>query len=261
MMRRKRLGRTELLVPIVGIGTAFTGIPTQNETVSEYEGAPSKVDRELGVEALVAAMDAGCPLFRYRRALWQERQRIPDWRGAAAATRVQRRDDHLDQSRAQHLGYDYSFDGIVRSVHASLGRMGLERVAIVHIHDAMGQPMDKVLADDGAFGGAAAFAKPRLAAAYRHGRQRPGYQPGLHPDRRVRRGGDGGFLEFDQFDRAGRGASRRRRGTMWASSRRRPLERGLLVTGPLAGVKYLNRRFSQACLDQGHAHPAALRAL
>ena len=34
-MRAKRLGRTGLQLPIVGIGTAFIGIPTQNETVSE----------------------------------------------------------------------------------------------------------------------------------------------------------------------------------------------------------------------------------
>ena len=47
MMRRKRLGRTDIQLPIVGIGTGFTGVPTQNETAAEA-GPP--VNQELGIK-------------------------------------------------------------------------------------------------------------------------------------------------------------------------------------------------------------------
>ena len=124
MMRTKRLGRTDLQLPIVGIGTAFVGIPTQNETVGEYEGAPSRVDQELGVEALVAAIDAGCTFFDtaalYGRGLSETMI------GEALRQRPEAKDALIISTKAgrRHDGYDYSFDGIVWSVQESLERMG-----------------------------------------------------------------------------------------------------------------------------------------
>lgn len=37
-----------------------------------------------------------------------------------------------------YKGCDYSFDTIIRHVHNSLERLGLEHLEIVYIHDAMG---------------------------------------------------------------------------------------------------------------------------
>ena len=248
-MRTKRLGRTELQVPIVGIGTAFTGIPTQNETVSEYEGAPSKVDRELGVETLVAAMDAGCRFFD--TAVLYGKSVSESLIGEALRQRPALKDEMTISTKAgrSHLGYDYSFDGIVRSVHASLERMGLESVDIVHIHDAMDQPMDKVLAADGALGALRHLQGQGLLRHIGTAANDPATNLGY-----IKTGEFDAAVMADSWslinliaqDEVFAAAAQHDTGIVTAT----PVERGLLVTGPLAGTKYLNRRFSQACLDQ-----------
>ena len=48
MMRSKRLGRTELQLPVVGIGTAFVGVPTQNDTVVEVDDEGRRLDAGIG---------------------------------------------------------------------------------------------------------------------------------------------------------------------------------------------------------------------
>ena len=110
------------------------------------------MDHELGVEALVAAIDAGCTFFD--TAALYGRSLSETLIGEALRRRPEAKDRLIISTKAgrRHDGYDYSFDGIVRSVHDSLERMGLERVEIVYIHDAMGQPMEEVLADEGALG-------------------------------------------------------------------------------------------------------------
>ncbi len=248
-MRRKRFGRTELQLPIVGIGTAFTGIPTQNETVSEYEGAPSKVDQELGVETLVAAIDAGCTFFD--TAVLYGRSISETMIGEALRQRPEAKDRITISTKAgrSHEGYDYSFGAILRSVHNSLKRMSLERVDIVYIHDAMGQPMERVLADDGALGA--------LRHLQAQGLLRHIGTASNDPATNLR------YIKTGEFDAAVMAdswslinltaekeifaaAAEHDVGLVAAT----PIERGLLVTGPLAGTKYLNRRFSQDCLDR-----------
>ena len=248
-MRRKRLGRTGLQLPIVGIGTAFTGIPTQNETVSEYEGAPSKVDQELGVATLVAAIDAGCTFFD--TAALYGRSVSETMIGEALRQRPEAKDGITISTKAGrfHEGYDFSFDGVVRSVHGSLERMGLDSVDIVYIHDAMGQPMARVLADDGALG------------ALRHlqgqGLLRFIGTASNDPATNLE------YIKTGEFDAAVMADSwslinlTAEQGVFAAAAEHdvglvaaTPIERGLLVTGPRADMKYLNRRFSQECLDQ-----------
>lgn len=248
-MRRKRFGRTALQLPIVGIGTAFTGIPTQNETVGEYEGAPSRVDEELGVETLVAAIDAGCTFFDtaalYGRSVSEKmigealRQR-PDARGKITIS---------TKAGRFHEGYDYSFDAVVRSVHGSLERMGLDSVDIVYIHDAMGQPMARVLADDGALGALRHLQGQGLLSFIGTASN----DPATNLE----------YIKTGEFDAAVMADSwslinlTAEQGVFAAAAEHdvglvaaTPIERGLLVTGPLANTKYLNRRFSQECLDQ-----------
>ncbi len=247
-MRMKRLGRTELQLPIVGIGTAFTGIPTQNETVSEYEGAPSRVDRELGVETLTAAIDAGCRFFDtaalYGRSLSESMigEALRQRPGAADSVTI------TTKAGRSHDGYDFGFDGVLRSVHDSLERMGLERLPIVYIHDAMDQPLERVMADDGALG------------ALRH-LQRQGLIGHIgtasnDPATNLR------YIETGEFDAAVMADSwslinQTAETAIFAAAAQHdvglvaatPVERGLLVTGPTADASYLNRRFSRACLD------------
>jgi len=248
-MRKKRLGRTELELPIVGIGTAFTGIPSQNKTVGEYEGAPSQVDRELGVAALVAALDAGGTFFD--TAVLYGRSLSEAMLGEALRQRPALKDSIIISTKAGRSfdGYDYSFDGILRSVHSSLERLGLERVDIVHIHDAMDQPMDAILSEGGALGALRHLQKQGLLKHIGTAANDP-------PTNQA-------YIETGEFDAAVIADSwslinqRAARGIFAAAARHdvglvsaTPIERGLLVTGPQAQSKYLTRRFGTDCLGQ-----------
>lgn len=247
-MRTKRLGRTELQVPVVGIGTAFVGIPTQNQTVSEYEGAPSPIDRELGVETLVAAIDAGCTFFDtavlYGRSLGEAMI------GEALRQRPEAKGDITISTKAgrSHAGYDFSFDGIVRSVHGSLERLGLDRVDIVYIHDAMGQPMERILANDGALGALRHLQNQGLFSHIGTASNDPATNLSY-----IKTGEFDAAVIADSWSLINRIAERE----IFVEAAKHdvglvaatPLERGLLVTGPRENTSYLNRAFSQECLD------------
>ena len=247
-MRKKRLGRTELQVPIVGIGTAFVGVPTQNDAVVEVDVDGRRLDLELGVEALVRAIDAGCAFID--TAVLYGRSMSETMIGEALRRRPAARDSVTITTKAgrSHQGYDFSFDGILRSVAGSLERMGLDRLKIVYIHDAMGQPMADVLSDRGALGalrhlqsqgiiehiGAACNNPPTNLEYIRTGE----FDAAVIADcwslinhiaaREI-------FAEAAKHDVGLIGAT--------------PLERSLLATGPQADALYLNRLFSRECLD------------
>ncbi len=255
-MRKKVLGRTGLKLPIVGIGTAFVGIPTQNQTVSEYEGAPSPLDQELGVETLVAAIDAGCAFFDtaalYGRSfsetmLGEALRQRPAAKGAITIT---------TKAGRSHDGYDFSFEGIVRSVHSSLERLGLDRVDIVYIHDAMGQPMERVLAADGALGALRHLQKQGLFSYIGTASNDPPTNLGY-----IKTGEFDAAVIADSWSLINRIAERE----IFAEAAKHdvglvaatPLERGLLVTGPREDARYLNRVFSRECLD----HVRTIQAL
>ena len=255
-MRTKRLGRTELQLPIVGIGTAFTGIPTQNMTVRQYEGAESAADRELGVETLVAAIDAGCTFFD--TAVLYGNSVSETMIGEALRQRPSAKDEIFITTKAgrTHEFYDFSFDFIVRSVNDSLERMGLDSVDIVYIHDAMGQPRQQVLADDGALGA--------LRHLQKQGVLRHIGTASNDPPTNLE------YIKTGEFDAAViadswslinltaeqeifAAAAEHDVGLVSAT----PVERGLLVTGPQANTRYLNRQFGQDCLD----HVSQIKAL
>ncbi len=247
-MRAKRLGRTELQLPVVGVGTAWIGVPTQNDTVFDTDDGRRRLDEELGVRTLVAAIDAGCTFFDtavlYNRGLSEAmigealRQRPSAKEKITVTTKAGRWYDR----------YDFSYDAILRSVDESLERMGLSRLEIVYIHDAMGQPMAEVLSDRGALGalrhlqdqgiinyiGTAANNPPTNLEYIKTGE----FDAAVIADswslinqiaeREI-------FAEAAKHDVGLVGAT--------------PLERGLLVTGPQENTKYLNRVFGQDCLD------------
>jgi D-threo-aldose 1-dehydrogenase len=247
-MRRKRLGRTEMRLPVVGIGTAFIGIPTQNDTAVEVGEGQRRLDEELGVRTLVAAIDAGCAFFD--TAVLYNRSLSESMIGEALRERPSAKDRITVTTKAgrSHMGYDFGFDAIVRSVEQSLERLGLDRLDIVYIHDAMGQAMGDVLSNEGALG------------ALRH-LQRQGLIKHVgtacnNPPTNL------AYIKTGEFDAAVIAdcwslinhiaareilieAAKHDVGLVGAT----PLERSLLVTGPREDTKYLNRVFSQDCLD------------
>ncbi len=249
MMRSKRLGRTQLQLPIVGIGTAFLGIPTQNQTVSEYEGAPSQVDRELGVRTVLAAIDAGCRFFD--TAALYGRSLSETIIGEAFRQRPSAKDQIIISTKAgsSFQGRDYSFEAIIRSVHDSLERMGLDQVDIVYIHDPMGYPMDDVLSDRGALGALRQLQDQGIIKYIGTAANDPSTNLEY-----IKTGEFDAAVIADCWSLINLTAERE----IFAAAQRHdvglvtatPIERGLLVTGPQANTKYLNRRFSQDCFDQ-----------
>lgn len=51
----------------------------------------------------------------------------------------------VTKTGAPSTGKDYSYDGVMRQVGATLERLGLDRIELISIHDAMGFPMAEVL--------------------------------------------------------------------------------------------------------------------
>jgi D-threo-aldose 1-dehydrogenase len=156
----------------------------------------------------------------------------------------------------RYAGYDFSYDAVVRDVYESLERLGLEQLDIVYIHDPMDYPMDEVMGKECALG------------ALRH----------LQDEGAVRYIGTAAndpqtnieYIATGEFDAAVIAdswsllnqlalrelfpmAEKHGVGLVAAT----PIERGLLATGPIAGMNYLSRNFSQACLD----HVSKIQAL
>ena len=61
-MKTKRLGRTELQVPIVGLGAAFVGIFNANRAAVEYDGRPGGMEDELAIQTIHTAIENGSTL-------------------------------------------------------------------------------------------------------------------------------------------------------------------------------------------------------
>ncbi len=255
-MKTKILGRTGIDVPIVGIGTAFTGIPTPSKTLAQPIDSPNPVDEELGVQTLVAALDAGCTFFDtaqlYNRTVSEKMIRL------AFEQRPELKDSCMVTTKVgrRYEGNDYSFDTIIRHTHESLERLGLEKLDIVFIHDAMGYPMEDVMAKDGALG------------ALRHLQDQGVVKfvgtAANDPVTNVE------YIKTGEFDAAViadswslinqvalkdvfPSAEKHNVGLVTAT----PIERGLLATGPIGNGAYLARHFSQACLD----HVAKIQSL
>jgi D-threo-aldose 1-dehydrogenase len=247
-VKTKILGRTGLELPIVGLGTAFTGIPTTNEAATAYQGREHHVDEELGLQTIIAALEVGytlidtAPLYggtRSEKMLGQAFRKRPD---LAAKCVVTTKVGRLIE------GQDYSFDAVMRSIEASLKRLGLERFEVVFVHDAMGVPMEQVLGKNGALGALRKLQEQKIV----------GFIGTAANDPET----NAPYIETGEFDAAVvadawsllnqlaaerilPAAEKHNVGLVIAT----PLERGLLATGPIAGINYLNRNFSQACLD------------
>lgn len=244
-MQTKILGRTGLEVPIVSLGTVFIGdVSPAGETWKE-------IDEDLGAETVVAAIEAGstlvdtAPLYEHtisEKIIGRVLRERPD---LAAKCTVTTKVGYLGTS----FDRDYSYDAIRRGVDGSLERLGLDGFEVLYIHDPMGFPMQDVMADDGALGALRALQKEGILKYVGIAANDPE--------------ANGPYIETGEFDVAvvpdawsllNRTAEtevfpaieKHNVGVALAT----PLERGLLATGPVPGLTYLNRNFNEATLSR-----------
>jgi D-threo-aldose 1-dehydrogenase len=249
-MRSKTLGRTGLEVSIVGLGTAFLGMSELNTASGSYEELVKHLDEELGVQTVHTALEAGCTLIdtaalygggRSEAIIGQALRARPD---LAAACTVTTKVGRTLQ------GYDYSYDGVLRSIEASQARLGLERFDVVYIHDAMGVPWETVMGKGGALEGLRALQTQGIVrfvgtAADDPRTNAPYIESGEFDAAVVPRA----WSLLNQFaaQRILPAAARHNVGIVTAT----PIERGLLATGPIPGTTYFDRAYGPAC--QAHA--------
>jgi D-threo-aldose 1-dehydrogenase len=143
---RIRLGRTRLDVTRVGLGTAALG------------GLYAAVDEKRAVETVRRAYEAGLRFFDtaplYGHGLAERRaglalHGIPreEFALATKVGRLLRAGAPPDSTQlsgglerwpaapAVNPVFDFSYDGVLRSVEESLERLGLDRIDVLHIHD------------------------------------------------------------------------------------------------------------------------------
>ncbi len=143
MIRTTRIGDTGVELTELGIGTAPHG------------GLYSRVTEAMAVGAVRAALEAGCnyvdtaPLYGYGQAelylsaalaaepagrlvVSTKVGRVLDPLDAAAA--AAREDDFFLNPAPNTFHWDFSRDGVRRSLSESLERMGLDRVDVLYIH-------------------------------------------------------------------------------------------------------------------------------
>ena len=239
-MKTKILGRTGLEVSIIGLGTIYIG--------SKREEPPLQLDEEMGVQTVEAAIEAGCtlidtaPLYggtTSEKIVGNVLRNRPDL--AAKCTVV-------TKAGSLREGRDHSFDSILHSVETSLERLGLEQLDVVYIHDAMDVPMEQVMSKDGALGalrklqnegvvrfiGSASNDPPTNTPYIETGE----FDAAVVPDA-------WSLLNQEAAERILPAAKKYNIGISCAT----PLEVGLLATGPIPGVDYSRRHFSQECLD------------
>ena len=151
-MQSKILGRTGLEVPIVSFGTAFLA------RVMGADGRLSGIDEDVGIENVVAAVEAGCtlvdtaPLYgdtASEKIIGRALRERPDLAEKCTVT------TKVGRSGSE---YDFSFDGVMQQVEGSQARLGLDAFDILYIHDPMDFPMQQVMAKDGALWGVAKIA-------------------------------------------------------------------------------------------------------
>jgi D-threo-aldose 1-dehydrogenase len=254
-MRTKTLGRTGLPVSIVGLGTAFLGMPTVQARSGNYEELVAQIDDDLGLRTVHAAIEAGCTLIDTAALYGGGRSEAIIGKALAARPDLKAKVTITTKVGRTVEGRDYSYDAVMRSVETSLARLGLDRLAVAYIHDTMGVPMADVMGKDRALG---ALRKLQDQGVVQYVGTAADF-----PDTNAN------YIETGEFDAAVvprawslinqlalqrilPAAVKYNVGLVIATS----LERGLLATGPVAGATYFDRTYSPAC----QAHVARLQA-
>jgi D-threo-aldose 1-dehydrogenase len=247
-MRTKVLGRTGIEVSIVGLGTAFTGMPIVDATAGTYEELAADINDEIGTQTVHAALEAGCTLIDTAALYGGGRSESIIGRALAARPDLAAKTIVTTKVGRTLEGQNYSYDAILRSIETSQQRLGLEHFEVVYIHDAMNVPMEQVMGKNAALGAlrrlqdegivrfvGTAADDPRTNARY--------IQTGEFDAAVVPRA----WSLINQFaaEHILPAAEKHNVGLVIATS----LERGLLATGPISGASYFDRNYSAACQD------------
>lgn len=136
---KRRVGRTSLEVTSLGLGTATMGgsrIP-----ISDDEGrAMVRAAWNAGVRYVDTAPFYGLGAAERRVGDALRGEDRDNWVLSSKVGRLLRpgarpSDDGRLTPMPFHVVYDYSYDGILRSVEDSYQRLGLERIDILYVHD------------------------------------------------------------------------------------------------------------------------------
>lgn len=247
-MRTKTLGRTDLEVPIVGLGTIFIG---SQDPLNPMAGG---LDEELGAETVIAAIEGGstwidtAPLYAAtvsEKIVGSALQNRPDLKDKCTV---------VTKAGNYHTGQDHSADTVYRTVYESLDRLGLSSFEIVYLHDALKTPFEIVMGKDGALAGLRKLQKEGITKFIGSATNDPKINVV--------------YIETGEFDAAvvpnawsllNQMAAQR---ILPAAEKHNvgiscgtPLERGLLATGPVEGTQYARRNFSEECV----AHVGAMQ--
>ena len=127
---RVRLGTTSLEVTRLGLGTAPLGdlYEAVADDVAEAT-VTTAIDLGLGLVDTAPLYGNGSAERRIGRALASV-----EHGSVIVATKVGRLLRSIDGAEVSPV-FDFSYDGVMRSVEESLERLGLDRVDILHIHD------------------------------------------------------------------------------------------------------------------------------
>ncbi len=231
----KPLGRTGLRVTVLGAGCAFLG-----------RRADGSIDHEAGVAAIVTAMEAGMRLIdtaamygsgASERMVGEALRQRPDLaRSVVVETKVR-----------DVREFGYAADETRRSVETSLGRLGLDHLPVVYVHDPPAAILPRVMATHGALGALRQLQSEGVVGHIGIASNNPWdnapyvetgeFEAAVVPD---------AFSLISQVarDRIFPAAERFGMGIVIAT----PLERGLLATGTraLRPEDHLNRTFSPA---------------
>jgi D-threo-aldose 1-dehydrogenase len=135
---RRALGKTGLEVTLLGIGCAWLG-----------RRADNSIDHELGVAAVLAALDAGIRLIDVA-SLYSYGQ-AESMVGEALRQRTELAGEIVVQTKVRDVrDFTYTADETRRSVETSLNRLGLNRIPMVFIHDPPAEILQHVLGPSGA---------------------------------------------------------------------------------------------------------------
>jgi D-threo-aldose 1-dehydrogenase len=137
---RVRLGRTSLTVTRLGLGTAPLG-GLYRETPEKEAHAVVERAYELGLRFFDTAPLYGMGLAEQRLGEQLRRRPRDDFVLGTKVGRLLRGGAQADPTQAFRGApplnpvFDFSYEGVLRSLDESLSRLGLDRVDIVHIHD------------------------------------------------------------------------------------------------------------------------------
>ena len=134
----RTLGKTGLEVTVLGAGCAWLG-----------RRADDSIDHEMGVQAVLAALDAGIRLIDVASMYSHGQAEVMV--GEALRHRGELSKQVVVQTKVRDVrDFGYTADETRRSVETSLNRLGLDRIPMVYIHDPPAAILDHVTGPGGA---------------------------------------------------------------------------------------------------------------